>query len=394
MIKNNKQILHLCPDDKFIDLAVKQFDSFAPGLNEYVIYNRKRAEDVKYIKKLDRFTFSPVDSETYKKVLQNCREGKYAAVIMHSLPNRPWEIVNAMRGNGIVVALTWGHEIYGFINGQDYKPKTFKLLENNFKKRKMLLLREKFLSLRLSISANTPFVIEKYLKAFLLVDYISPVIDEDYNLFAAKFNKHPLPKMLPFSYYFDFETIKSTCIQAIDDEHILVGNSATPTCNHLDIFEKLNQLRILNTIFVPLSYGNEDYGELIKEQGKKLFGERFISLDTFLTFEEYLLRLNHCRFVVMGHLRQQAVGNIILTLWMGAKVFFYKCNPVYKFLIRQGATVFCLEEATSQDFSVGLDRKSINNNKVVIQNIWGYESIRNKTINFITTLYQETLTHK
>lgn len=386
VVNTKRKILHFCPDDKFIDGAMKIFDFCAPGVNDYIVYNRTDASEVKYIKNIDMITFAPPASSRYREIIHECRKGNYAAVVLHSLPSKPWEIIKAMRNNGSIVTITWGHEIYQLMNQKDLLKLTEKTVNVIDKASISLKIRRKVLSLRLNLSKLTPFVFERNLRALLKTDFISPVIEEDYKLFASSYHKHHLPKILPFSYVLDIESVRE--INLVGDD-ILVGNSATPTCNHIDVFDKLLSLGVSNKILTPLNYGSAEYAESVRKTGLKLFGDRFISLDNFLSFNEYLSLLKHCKYVVMGHLRQQALGNILLALSMGAKIFFFKANPVFGFLRAQGFLVFSFEEAKAKDFETELDEVSVERNRNGVENNWGWKTLVQKTKNFISTIHPE-----
>ncbi|WP_288353972.1 TDP-N-acetylfucosamine:lipid II N-acetylfucosaminyltransferase [uncultured Marinobacter sp.] len=104
--------------------------------------------------------------------------------------------------------------------------------------------------------------------------------------------------------------------------NILVGNSADPTNNHAEVFQKLiayNQENI--QIVCPLSYGPADNAERIVKHGRELFGDRFTPLLDFMPFDKYLELLGQIDIAVFAHKRQQAMGNIINLLGLGKKVY-------------------------------------------------------------------------
>jgi hypothetical protein len=104
--------------------------------------------------------------------------------------------------------------------------------------------------------------------------------------------------------------------------NIQVGNSADPTNNHIDVFEKLKQYKDENIkIFVPLSYGNQQYAEEVIAKGQEIFGNKFIPLTDFMPFEAYLDFLSEIDIAVFAHKRQQAMGNTITLLGLGKKVY-------------------------------------------------------------------------
>ena len=104
--------------------------------------------------------------------------------------------------------------------------------------------------------------------------------------------------------------------------NIQLGNSADPTNNHIDVLKKLTKYKDENiNIFVPLSYGNEEYAKEVIAYGKQLFHEKFIPLTEFMAFEKYLAFLSEIDIAIFAHKRQQAMGNTITLLGLGKKVY-------------------------------------------------------------------------
>lgn len=122
--------------------------------------------------------------------------------------------------------------------------------------------------------------------------------------------------------------------------NILVGNSADPANNHLDVFEKLATYKNENLmIYCPLSYGGVDggYVKQIAEKGTALFGDRFVALTDFMPFAKYLEFLGQIDIAVFAHKRQQAMGNTITLLGLGKKV--YMRNDVTPWAMFEGLCV-------------------------------------------------------
>lgn len=384
-VQTPRRILHYMPDDKFLDWAIKNFEACAPGLNDYVIYNRQSADEVVYVKSLEGVGFAPVGSERYKQLVRDCRSGRYAALICHAMPARFDELAKAVRDHVKIAVLTWGHEIYTYINKPVYMPETrWALWTGSFRQ---FLVRNKVV-LHAALKMNRYCPVERSLRALLRADCICPVIDEDYFAFARRFRWRRIPPMIPFSY----EGIDA-CMAGIggdvDGGHILVNNSAIPTGNHLDVFKRLKRLKVGNPLMVPLSYGDPGFAQVVREHGRRMFGEQFRPMDRFLPRAQYVAELRHCSHVVMGYRRQQAVGNVMMAMQMGAKVFFYRANPVYDFLRKQGAHVFLLEEATAHDFSARLAANAVVVNRAVLQNVWGQTQVRERTRGLVRWLYPE-----
>ncbi|GAH80465.1 unnamed protein product, partial [marine sediment metagenome] len=85
---------------------------------------------------------------------------------------------------------------------------------------------------------------------------------------------------------------------------LLLGNSGSPSNNHLDLMIRLSEMKKQNfKIICPLSYGPPTYINKIVEKGKNLFGERFIPLLKFLKPDIYFSILKQIDIAVMYHNR-------------------------------------------------------------------------------------------
>jgi dTDP-N-acetylfucosamine:lipid II N-acetylfucosaminyltransferase len=107
--------------------------------------------------------------------------------------------------------------------------------------------------------------------------------------------------------------------------NLQVGNSADPSNNHFRVLDHLSKYKGQNIkIFVPLSYGNDEYAREVIYKGKKLFGDKFIPMTTFFPIEKYLAFLMEIDIAIFAHDRQQAMGNITTLLGYGKKVYLSK----------------------------------------------------------------------
>ena len=124
--------------------------------------------------------------------------------------------------------------------------------------------------------------------------------------------------------------------------NIQVGNSADPENCHAEVFEKLDELKdvVKFNVYCPLSYGNEDYAQLVIAEGTRLFGESFRPLTKFMSFDEYNRYMATVDIAIFNHRRQQAMGNIIGLLSMGKTVYLRSTETPYSFFKDLGITVF------------------------------------------------------
>lgn len=135
------------------------------------------------------------------------------------------------------------------------------------------------------------------------------------------------------------------------DIRILVGNSATQTNHHEDVFKLLSRFKGNNIkIYCPLSYGNNYYGKKVAMAGAMIFGEKFCPVFQFMEFDEYLTFLSTMDVAIFYNDRQQALGNIITMLALGKKVFLRSGTSMWENFKNQGYSIFAVEDISSISF--------------------------------------------
>ncbi len=118
--------------------------------------------------------------------------------------------------------------------------------------------------------------------------------------------------------------------------NILVGNSATETNNHFEAFKIIKEaLKRYNMkkvkIYVPLSYGDKNYARKVINMGVNMFRNNFVPLTEFMSFDSYLDFLLNMDIGIFNNQRQQALGNIIILLGHGKKVYIRSDSTHWKF---------------------------------------------------------------
>ncbi|MFQ2688066.1 TDP-N-acetylfucosamine:lipid II N-acetylfucosaminyltransferase [Aeromonas caviae] len=135
-------------------------------------------------------------------------------------------------------------------------------------------------------------------------------------------------------------------IQGLIKVNVQIGNSADPTNNHQQVFEKLAQLDVQNQvdkIYCPLSYGNPVYAAQIKKLGEAMFGDKFFPLMDFMPLAKYNKILDEVDIAIFAHNRQQAMGNTINLLGRGKTVYMRADTSSYALLTKLGIKVFSLD---------------------------------------------------
>ncbi len=159
---------------------------------------------------------------------------------------------------------------------------------------------------------------------------------------------------------------------------IMIGHSGAPENNHLDVFQKLHELNPNSDrkILSPLSYGNGKYLQVVKKRGIELFGNRFESLETFIPRELYYKKLAEVSVAIFNHKIQQAFGNVLGLIFMGAKVFLNPENPIYIELIKAEIQVFDYSKITEEDLDSPLSKEVVLRNRELLRQLFNEEKIQ------------------
>ena len=353
-------ILHVMPAEKFVDRAIDLFELAFPGNNEFWIFSyQEDGSDFNYVKtgesaKVKYFTMEQPWWNLGRHALKD-----YSCLFFHNLYS-PANIHFALRMPKTTEkhVIIWGHEFYGFVefwpepkfgqltlslgkNDTVAKPAAFAKLWGKGIRGVRLLFDSKYRAFYPSIADRT--------NAYKGIDYIHTHVREDYrNIISRMYDqKAHKPNWSHFSYYSTSDFFQDPTVERAD--RILVGNSATATNNHLEVFQFLENLNIGHEILCPLNYGDENYAQLIMAEGEKRFGSRFKPLLEFVPLEDYNALISSCSIVLMNHYRQQAAGNIITSLLAGSKVFLSRRSPLYTHFNEMGISVLSIEDHLNEN---------------------------------------------
>lgn len=127
-----------------------------------------------------------------------------------------------------------------------------------------------------------------------------------------------------------------------DKIKILVGNSNSSNNDHITIFKELKKFEdCIDFILSPLSYGNDiTYKENVKNEGFKLFGNKFIPIEDFMPIDNYKEMLSDIDVAVFNHWRQEAMGVTLTLLSLGKIVYVNPNTTSYESLKNRGFRIF------------------------------------------------------
>jgi len=358
-------IVHLFEDQKFVDATIINFDSASIGLNKYIIFSN--TQKLKYVSRNEHVLVLP--NSSYKLDLDLIFKDCHLLVIHFLTPIKLYILKNKPQHVKVLWSV-WGADAYDHFNKQDF----FEPLTQNIQKKSF------YQSLRFS-NLYSLYHLLRYkvkpvrneLKLLRKIDFISTVLPYEYEFILKEFNL--TAKYIDYNY--SVNKFNSVCSISLGGS-ILIGNSATLSNNHLDIFDIIKNTN--SEVIVPLSYGAygfQDYKEIIICKGKSLFKHNFHAIESFLPIQDYDKILMSCNTMIMYHIRQQALGNIYMALYLGMRVYLNKKSITYKYMNDIGMIIFELEK----DFDlVGIDltKNQKNINKKLVFKLQGEEAIIRK----------------
>jgi dTDP-N-acetylfucosamine:lipid II N-acetylfucosaminyltransferase len=383
-LENRLKIAHFVEDEKFIDLAYESFEAVAPGVNYFFVPGRDRP--LRYIKRTP-VSFVPTLSFRNPFFFRYLRS--YSFVVLHSVTGFNAHLL-AYAPKGIkFIWIGHGYDYYDMICDQsELLLERTKRIASKFRGNKRnhhVWGQAKDIGRRLLLkSLAGPELVSK-------VQFFAPVLFAEYEMIRRRFGDKVAP-YIDWNYgelsLFKDEEGKESSLKGTS---ILVGNSATVTNNHIDALEQLAAVGIGGrTIICPLSYGDKGYAEYVEDAGRSLFGNRFFALRSFLPYEEYVSLISQCSFVVMNHLRQQALSNINAMLFKGGRVFLNSRSPQFRYYREAGVKLHSTEDITSTPelLSTPMDGEDIYTNRQVLRSrssrAVNLEKTRN-LINMMTT---------
>jgi hypothetical protein len=158
----------------------------------------------------------------------------------------------------------------------------------------------------------------------------------------------------------------TTKINPHDEIFVLIGNSADPSNNHIEVLKILERFKSQKIkLFCPLSYGCQSYAQRVSDLGKAIFGDKFIPIRDFMSLQKYNELLCSIDIAIFNHRRQQAFGNIITLLGMKKKVFLRHDVTTFSFFDDIGVAVYSID-----DISLDLIDPLVasRNSKLIINN--------------------------
>jgi len=347
------KILHIIIDDKFFDEVYETFEKDKRLSNEALLIVPRKNYIIQRIKSVDKVKVM-WDKNLIKQLLLG---GNYNALFFHSLSPNQWWLFDYISDERIVIWWAFGFELYYGNQGLKplldfylYKDKTKSLNQTN----KGIV---SWLHFVLDRCFVWRFYFKKQTEVLRRINYFIPVLPLEFLLMAeahAEFHAK--------EFYFKNEPIKWSHTQKHPQGDIMIGNSATYSNNHLDVWDVIGKSGVIDRkLVVPLSYGIRKYASKLKLILTSQYNEVVI-LDEMIPIDDYMKILDACSYAIYGIIRQQATWNIYFCLLNGIKVFLYRESVVYRSLKELGYAVYAIEDIDQNSFRSPLSEQESNIN--------------------------------
>jgi hypothetical protein len=398
MNKMSTKIIHIFNDDKFVDAAISIMEYSHPNESEYYVIKNDE-NDFNYVKSGIVKRLKLTLDKDYSDFIKELKNKKTQVVFLHALDFYKQKMVLLLPEKIVKVWLIWGYDLYGnwqLFNDKLYEKKTFQALNLKKPSLKIQLINNSFsfwlfdktnkkaiwLPNKISNILKSNFY-NIFYKAAEKIDIVIPVIKDEY-VFIKKLKLQA--KLGTFSYGTLEDLLKGNDIDnVLNKSNILLGNSADPSNNHLDVFDKLRNFNFKDRkLFVPLSYGGTaEYKEKVIDSGKEIFGDSFVPLLDFMSLDKYNEILSSCGFAIFNHVRQQGVGNIVSMGHLGAKLFLNSKSPVLKYFSNLGMKIFDIDTMNEFQLSENITNQELDINRMVLNNEYSKKAVNDKVLNLL-----------
>ena len=381
-------ILHIAQDEKFIPAARFLFEKAFPGKNRFVIIKPAGNPPLKYIKDDFPAEFLVHSPSTVVELTAMAQQAR--VVILHGLDKMKAAVYQQLSDKGKIAASIFGAEMYNaHISGTDYLGDKTRMLEKTIR-RQTLVDWLKGLYRRGRYRHTKGLYRDVDMKSIIYdISHFCLISRNTHQQFIKRGILNPRSRMIPFSYYpLDFIITDNTLRAGRSD--ILLGNSASATNNHLEAFDILKSLDLGNRkVVTPLSYGKPKYARMIERYGHKLLPRHFEALRDFIPLADYNKLLSSCGFVVMNHYRSQAMGNLITSLYIGAKVFLND-TEAYQYFKKLGCNIYLIDKDLVGEGKAGLTpltQEQVDHNRQILEKELSSEILAVKLRKAVTHIY-------
>ena len=191
--------------------------------------------------------------------------------------------------------------------------------------------------------------------------YVCVIFEPDEEVYHQQFGQRAkvfyTPYPLSENAFASMESLRGRAPRANGKVYIQVAHNAYAFNHHLELLDALAQYRDENIrVVLPLSYGNDWYNQKngyvakVQKRADDYFGDKAVCLKRLMPAEKYTDALCDIDVSVYGAHRQNALGNIFRSLYVGNKVFLPRDNPVYTCFTASGIELGCTDDIEKMSF--------------------------------------------
>jgi len=349
---------------------VKQTQYILENINKNDVYVVLSNEKVK----LDNVTYISFNELTNFIIDNNPNK-----IIIHYLNGNVVRAILKSNYKGHIHWSSWGGDLYnshfGFNSKKLYDKETYNFMkQNNLLSAENIMYRTnsfyRFFLLKLyQISKFKKHDFELIEQFIPRINSCSTVLPNEYEIIIRKNSNI---KYKPFVYG-DIGCLIPNSLKKFNYKElgnkILVGNSGTPQNNHISVLNKTKQ----NQVICPVTYGNLNYIKLLKKEYCSF--ENIFFLEQHLPIEEYVKLLTSCNTLIINSHRQQALGNIIIALYLGMRVYLNDKTLTVDFLKELGIKTYSFEQDFEKFANSPLKEEEIIKNRQGVEKYWSKQSV-------------------
>ena len=319
----SKKVVHIHGDHKFIYDTEKFEGAFFD--NQIVILDKMHQYNQAYH---NRALFFPKEAENIPDILEVV--DKADILVVYALDSFKAQIINGAREGIKIIWRFFGNELYSRKLGLYLDAKTRSYFTSEI--------------LMSQLKAGAPFIFEKeksFRSAIKRIDLIAGIFEEEYHGLVKEWPNLPDFIRFPLQTKHDLKAVENDKPITSKEDVIVVGNSRSYFNNHLEALDLIlgAELNKKIKIKVLFNYGKENnYTARIREQSKK--SENIELVEDFIPQAEFLTYYDKVAAVVNNSYRQLALGNILLSLRKGVKIYLNPKSPTYHWLNGLGFKIY------------------------------------------------------
>lgn len=335
-------ILHIIPDEKWTQAFIDKINLlFDIKEHFFVVYTNKQ---VKYcnLENIERYPNIYVkmgkvfDNNDVYDIIRKCD-----LVILHSLFFQLYDLKNITKiKNMRIIWFIWGGDLYDtYYAAHTFPFKLVNILREHYRKK----------------------IISKLIGAI--------AIEGDYQQLCTWYHTNAKQLFAQYTYKLFDKSLYTISPRRRDKIRVMVGHSATRTCQHIDVFNILAKFAGKIEVVSPLAYPSDNnYINKVIKTGRHIFGDNFVPITEYMNYDEYVAMLSDIDIAVFDNNRQQGNGNIISMLYLGKKVYVSSHNSLYSHYKRLGCVIFEFSDNIGNSFLDLLNSHEAAINENIIMN--------------------------